>query len=174
MNPINFVWAVPIFFSIHELEEWNILNCYKKYYVNLPPSTNFSIHLHILTFCIAGFLLTSVAIFFQTTFLFSLIICFLSGFILLNVFQHIVWTIQLKAYSPGLISGLILLAVTAFVNSKLISNNLIQLPFYLIILLAIIPGIKTIKVKNEMTPEISRVHNLFISIENRLKARNKK
>jgi di/tricarboxylate transporter len=174
MNPIIFIWAIPIFFCIHELEEWNILNWYKKYYRNLPPSTNFSIHLHIFTFCIAGFILTSIAILFQTTFLFSFIICFLSGFILLNVFQHIVWTVQLKAYSPGLISGLILLAVTAFVNSKLISNNLIQLPFYIIILLAIIPGIKTIKIKNEMTPEIRRVHNLFISIENRLKARNTK
>jgi hypothetical protein len=174
MNPINYVWAIPIFFSIHELEEWNILNWYKKYYTNLPPSTNFSIHLHIITFCIVGFLLTSIAILFQTTFLFSLIICFLSGFFLLNVFQHVVWTIQLKAYSPGLISGLILLAVTVFVNSKLIANSLIQLPFFAIILLAIIPAVKTIKIRNEMTPEIRRVHNLFISFENRLKTRNKK
>lgn len=174
MNPINFVWVIPFFFSIHELEEWNILNWYKKYYLSLPPSTNFSIHLHILTFCIAGFILTSIALLFQNTFLFSLIICFLSGFILLNVLQHIVWTIQLKVYSPGLISGLILLTVTVFVNSKLISNSLIQLPFYSIIFLAIIPGIKTIKIKNEMTPEIRRVHNLFISIENILKDRNNK
>jgi hypothetical protein len=173
MNPINYIWAIPIFFSIHELEEWNILNWYRKYYTNLPPSTNFSIHLHIFTFCIIGFLLTTIALLLQTTFLFSLIICFLSGFILLNVFQHIVWTIQLKAYSPGLISGLILIAITVFVNSKLISNDLIQLPFYVIILLVIIPAINTVKIRNEMTPEIRRAHNLFISIENRLKGMNK-
>ncbi len=174
MNTINLIWAIPVFFSIHELEEWNILNWYKKYYVNLPPSTNFSIHLHIFTFCIVGFLLTFIALVSQTFFLFSLIICFLSGFILLNVFQHLVWTIQLKAYSPGLISGLILLSVTAFVNSKLISNNLIQQPFYAIILLTIIPAIRTFKTKNEMTPEIRRVHHFFISVEKRLMTGNNK
>jgi hypothetical protein len=174
MNSINLVWAIPIFFSIHELEEWNILNWYKKYYDNLPPSTNFSIHLHIVTFCFVGFLLTSIALLFQTIFLFSLIICFLTGFIILNIFQHIIWTIQLKAYSPGLISGLLLLVITAFVNSELISNNLIQLPFYAIILLTILPAIKTIKTKKEMTPEIKRVHNFFISIEKRLKHMNNK
>jgi len=172
MNPIYFVWAIPVFFSIHELEEWNILYWYRKYYTNLPPSTGFSIHLHIITFCIVGFMLTTIAVLFQATFLFSLIICFISGFILLNVFQHVNWTIQLKAYSPGLISGLILIVITAVVNYILISNHRIQLPFYAIILLVIIPAINTIKIRREMTPEIRRAHNFFISIENRLKGRN--
>jgi len=34
MDPINIIWAIPIFFSLHELEEWNILKWYKKHYVN--------------------------------------------------------------------------------------------------------------------------------------------
>src|SRR4030042_2408289 len=96
---IIIIWALPIFFSLHELEEWNILDWYKKYYFNLPPSTKCSIHLHIVFFCFMGFLLTYLAYLFRETFLFSLIISFLSCFILLNTFQHIVWTFQLKTYS---------------------------------------------------------------------------
>lgn len=156
-------------FFIHELEEWNILKWYKKYYNNLPPSTDFSIHIHIFAFGITGFLLTTMAYLFHDSFVFSLIICFISSFILLNVFQHIVWTVQLKTYSPGLVTGLVLLASTVLVNIKLYSSGYIQLPFYLIILLTILSGIKTLKVKNEMTPEIRRVHEFFIAVEKRFR-----
>ena len=169
MNPIHLIWTIPIFLSIHELEEWNILDWYKKHYVNLPGSTNFSIHLHIFFFCIVGFLLTYVAYLTRETFLFSLIISFLTGFIILNTFQHIVWTIQLKTYSPGLITSLIVLCVVVFVNLILIHNNLIHLAFYALILMVLFPALKTIKTKNEMTPEIRRVHIFFIKIEKFIK-----
>ncbi len=173
MDPMNFVWAVPVFFSLHELEEWNILNWYKKYYINLPGSTNFSIHLHIIFFCAVGFLLTYIAVQFRQTFVLSLIISFLSGFILLNTFQHIVWTFQLKTYSPGLVSGIIVLFVTVWVNITLIKNAMIQMPYYSLILLFILPAIKTLKIKNEMTPEIRRVHIFFINMENLLRNKNR-
>jgi hypothetical protein len=174
MDPINFIWAIPIFFSLHELEEWNILDWYKKYYVNLPGSTKFSVHLHIFFFCTVGFLLTYIAYLFRETFLFSLIISFLSGFILLNTFQHIVWTFQLKTYSPGLISSIIMLSVTVFVNIILIRNDMIQILYYALLLVVIIPAINTFKIKNEMTPEIRRVHIFFIKIENFLRNMSRK
>jgi hypothetical protein len=75
----------------------------------------------------------------------------------------------LKTYSPGLISGIFLLFVVVFVNSVLIKNFLIQAPYYALILLFIKPALNTLKVKNEMTPEIRRVHNLFVSIEDKLR-----
>jgi hypothetical protein len=174
MEPINIIWAIPILLSLHELEEWNILKWYKKYYVNLPGSTNFSIHLHIILFCITGFLLTYISYQFRNTFLFSLIISFLSGFILLNAFQHVVWTFQLKTYSPGLVSGIIILGATIFVNTILIRYEMIQVPYYALILLMIIPAINTLKIKNEMTPEIRRVHIFFIKIENLLRKKSRK
>ena len=164
MDPLNFIWAIPVFFSLHELEEWNILNWYKKYYVNLPGSTDFSIHLHIIFFSAAGFLLTYIAYQFHQTFLFGIIISFISGFILLNTFQHVVWTLQLKTYSPGLASGIVMFSVMVYVNAVLIRNELIQLPYYAIILLFIKPAINTIRIKNEMTPEIRKVHIFFIKI----------
>lgn len=173
MNPINFIWAIPILFSLHELEEWNILDWYKKFYRNLPGSTEFSIHLHIIFFSITGFLLTYIAYLFHNTFLFSLIISFFSCFILFNIFQHIVWTLQLKSYSPGLISGIILLIVTVLVNIMLISNGMIQVTYYALLLIFFSPAIKTIKIRNEMTPEIRRVHLFFIKMENLLRSKSR-
>lgn len=173
MNPINLIWAIPILFSIHELEEWNILDWYRKYYVNIPKSTHFSIHLHIVSFCVVGFLLTYVAYHFRETFIFSLIVSFISAFILLNTFQHVVWTLQLKTYSPGLVTGLLAFCVVLFVNVVLIRNHMIQIPYYALLLLVIIPAINTVKIKNEMTPEIRRVHIFFINISNLLRSNEK-
>jgi hypothetical protein len=169
MNTINIIWAIPILFSLHELEEWNILDWYEKHYVNLPGSTKFSIHLHIFFFCVVGFLLTYIAYQFHQTCLFSIIISFFSAFILFNVFQHIVWTIQLRTYSPGLVTGLIMLVVIGIVNYILIKNDLIHIPYYALILLYIFPAINTVKIKREMTPEIRKVHLFFIKIERLLK-----
>ena len=61
MNSINIIWIIPIFFFIHELEEWNILNWYKKHFINLPDSNETSIRIHIFTLSIAAFLLTFIA-----------------------------------------------------------------------------------------------------------------
>ena len=68
-----------------------------------------------------------------------------------------------------MITSLIVLCVAVVVNLILIHNNLIQLAFYALILMVIFPALKTIKTKNEMTPEIRRVHIFFSKIETLIK-----
>ncbi|MBN1182522.1 MAG: HXXEE domain-containing protein [Bacteroidales bacterium] len=165
MNPLNLIWLIPFLLCVHEFEEWNILDWYKKHYVNLPGSTKFSIHLHIFFFCAVAILITLASYLLYGTFLFSLFLAFMSGFILYNVLQHIVWTFQLKAYSPGLISGAFLLGVTVYVNIVLLNHKMASLPYYTILVIFIMPTIKTFKYKNEMTPEIRKVHLFFINLE---------
>ncbi len=162
---LNYVWFIPIIFSIHEFEEWNILKWYKKYYKNLPESTNTSIRIHIVALSITSFFLTYLAYVLNGTFLYSLLIAFLSAFIFLNVFQHIIWTVQFRAYSPGLITGIISIIVVLFVNIELVLNTHFNRLFYFIIVLTILPIRGTLKVKGEMTAEIRKVHNFFIKTE---------
>lgn len=59
----NYIWILPVVFCIHEFEEWNILRWHKKYYTNLPESTNTSIRIHIVVLSIIAFLLTLIAYF---------------------------------------------------------------------------------------------------------------
>lgn len=162
---INYIWIIPFMFSIHEIEEWNILKWYKKYYKNLPESTNTSIRIHIITFCVLSCLLTLLANILNGTFLFSLIVIFLSSFILLNFLQHIIWTIQLRTYSPGLLTAILCILSVVFVNVQLIQGNLIILPFYIIVLFIIPSLIGTMKVNGEMTKELKSIHCLFIKVE---------
>lgn len=166
---INYIWIIPVTFSIHEFEEWNILKWYKKYYRNLPNSTDVSIRIHIVVLALISFLLTFIAYIFANMFLFSLIITLMSAFILLNFFQHIIWTIQLKAYSPGLITGLLCFLAVLFVNFVFIANNLVYTPFYLLTGLIILPLRATLRVNGEMTDEVRNVHLFFIKMEKYLR-----
>jgi hypothetical protein len=173
INTIDIIWLIPIAFAIHEFEEWNILSWYKKHYKNIPESTNFSIHLHIIVLSIVCLFLIILASMLQTTFLFSIIIIFISSFVALNTIQHIVWSFQTKSYALGLITGLISLFINIFVNIMLICNNYILFPFYGLLLLIVLPLIKTFKMKREMTPEVRRVHQFFIYLEKVIKRTNK-
>ncbi|ORC28819.1 hypothetical protein B4O97_18990 [Marispirochaeta aestuarii] len=168
-NIFNYIWLIPIVFSIHELEEWNILKWYKRYYKNIPESTNTSIRIHIITFCVLSFILTTIAFLMRNTFVLSLIVAFVSAFIYFNVIQHIIWTVQLKAYSVGLLTGIVSIIIVAYVNYSFIVNNLINSVFYIIFILTVIPIIKTFKVNGEMSPEIKKVHEFFIRIEKQIR-----
>ena len=54
-----------------------------------------------------------------------------------------------------------------------VKMEMIFMPFYIIILFGIPTVIKTIKLKHEMTPEVKRIHEVFIRIENSLHRKNK-
>ena len=165
----GYIWIIPLIFSIHELEEWNILKWYKKHYKNMPESTNTSIRIHIIVFSMASFLLTYLAYMARETFIFSIIIVFLSSFLFFNFLQHVIWTVQLKSYSHGLITASLSVIAVVFVNMVLIQNKLISIPFYAIGLLYIPPIVRTVKIKGEMTKEILNVHRFFIKTEKMLK-----
>lgn len=168
-DPYTYIWILPLLSSIHELEEWNILTWYQKYYKNMPESTNTSIRIHIFAFCAVSFALTAIAYVTRGTFLFSLIIAFLSSFLLFNFIQHIIWTAQFKAYSPGLATGLLNVAGIMYVNMVLIENGMVMVPLYAIVLLFISPIVRTVQAKGEMTTEVRNVHRFFIQVEKSLK-----
>jgi hypothetical protein len=83
--------------------------------------------------------------------------------------QHVIWTFQYKAYSPGLITGMISVACACIINILLIIQGFISVPFYGMFLLGIPSIIKTIKSKHEMPPEIKKIHEIFISLERNLR-----
>jgi hypothetical protein len=115
-----------------------------------------------------SFLLTFIADLGAGTLIFSLIVTFLSSFVLLNFLQHVIWTLQFKAYATGLATALLCFLSVIFVNLELIQNGLIHLPFYLITLLTAPPLIGTMKVKGVMTREVQNVHHFFIRAEKTL------
>ena len=67
-----------------------------------------------------------------------------------------------------------MLIVAVFVDILLVENSMVRIPYYALLVLVIIPAINTVKIQNEMTPEIRRVHIIFVKIENFLRNLSKK
>lgn len=172
INNTNIIWIIPVFLFIHELEEWNILNWYKKHFINLPDSSNTSVKIHIFTLSALAFLLTFFASI-SPLVIRSILIIFLSTFVLTNTIQHAIQTFQFKTYAPGLATGILCSVASIFVNIILVMNEMIFAPIYIILLIGIPTIVKTIKYKNEMTPEIRRIHEFFIRVENSLRRENR-
>lgn len=168
-NVLDYLWFIPIVFSIHEFEEWDILKWYRKYYRDLPESTNISIRIHIVVLSLVSFLLTYLAYILNETFLYSLIVAFLTAFIFLNTVQHIIWTVQLRVYSPGLVTGILSIFGTILINVELVQNTQFNPLFYGINIFTILPIRETLRVKGEMTAEVRKVHLFFIRIEKMLR-----
>lgn len=164
INSANIIWIIPVFLFIHELEEWNILSWYKKHFINLPGSTKTSVKIHIFTLSAVAFLLILLARI-SPLIIRSILVIFLSSFVLTNTIQHAIQTFQYKTYAPGLSTGIICTAACIFVNIVLVKNGMIFMPFYIIVLFGIPTIRKTIKLKHEMTPEVRRIHEFFIRIE---------
>jgi hypothetical protein len=167
-NSLDVVWLIPVFFFIHEIEEWNILAWYKKYYANLPNSTNVSIRIHIFALSAIGFLVTILA-YLSPIVIRSFLIIFFSGFILANTVQHSIQTFQHMAYAPGLVTALFCTAACTFANIMLIRMGMMFVPLYIMLLLAVPTILNTIKHKNELTREVRSVHKLFIHTESMLR-----
>jgi len=168
------VLLIPLVFTIHELEEWNILTWYKKHYKNIPYSTNLSIRIWIICISLLIFIVTIVAVkFIHSVFLFSPLFIAISTFILTNIIQHVIWTIQYKDYSVGLSTAMVLLAVIIVVHANLIINHYINVWFYVISLYMVVPIIKTLRRPHVMTPEIRGIHNLGITLEKLLFKKDK-
>jgi len=92
----------------------------------------------------------------------------MSGFILTNTVQHVIQSLQFRAYAPGLVTAILCSMVCLLVNILLVCSGEIFVPYYILCVLGIPTILKTIKMKNEMTPEVRRIHEFFIGMEKAL------
>ncbi|MFW5717878.1 MAG: HXXEE domain-containing protein, partial [Spirochaetota bacterium] len=171
LESVNVVWMIPVFLSLHELEEWNKLSWYRKHFTDLPPSTETSVRIHICTLCAGALLLTLLAGV-SPLIVASVLMVFMSALMLTNTVQHAVWAIQLRTYAPGLATGILCVAACAYANFVLERNGRIVAPVYILLAAGIPTVVKTIRGKHRMTPEVRRVHEFFIGVESFLRRAN--
>jgi len=168
------VLSLPVMFALHEFEEWNILRWYKKHYTGIPESTDRSIRVWIIFISILIFGVSGIALLFvENRIIFSILMVALSAFMITNIIQHVIWTIQYRDYSVGLITAGILLGVVVFVNISLFNAGLINAWFYVLSGYILIPVIKTVKSPHVMTQEIRGIHNIGIKLDTLLFSRKR-
>jgi len=139
----NLVWLLPLAFALHELEEWNIIEWYQRYWSNVDPDlfTRRNSWTWLAFASALGFVWTFVATRFRnekivlhTVLLFFVVVVF--G----HTLAHIYWQFSLETYAPGVVtSALFVIPSTLWIAYRAIHERLVWLPYVVILFLLCIP-----------------------------------
>ncbi|HEU5133555.1 MAG TPA: HXXEE domain-containing protein [Steroidobacteraceae bacterium] len=139
MNPVfraipvrQLAWLLPAAFALHELEEWNIVAWYRRYWTNVDPAlVNQRNSWTWLAFAsLFGFLWTFLASRFRNPAiaLHLLLVFFIAVFS--HCFAHIYWLFSLGVYAPGVVTSIVLIIpITAYVTYRAIRERLVSSVF---------------------------------------------
>jgi hypothetical protein len=133
LNSISFdrlLWLVPIFLTIHNIEEAPFMeNWFKRLPVKLPltvTTRQFVIAVTVIT--IAGFIITYLGVEYLANRTGYVLVLGMQALLLFNAFvPHIATTIRFRMYSPGVITAvLILLPFSFYLFRRAIAENILS------------------------------------------------
>ena len=132
-------WLLPAAFALHELEEWNIAEWYRRYWTNVDPSmVNQRNSWTWLAFAsLFGLLWTFLATCFRNPKLtfHTLLVFFIAVFS--HSLAHVYWLFSLGVYAPGVVTSvLLIIPLTAYVTYRAIRDDFVS-PVYVAVLLAV-------------------------------------
>ena len=133
LNSISFdrlLWLVPIFLTIHNIEEAPFMENWSKCLpVKLPftvTTRQFVIAVTVIT--IAGFIITYLGVEYLANQTGYLLVLGMQALLLFNAFvPHIATTIRFRMYSPGVITAvLIMLPFSYYLFRRAIAENILS------------------------------------------------
>jgi hypothetical protein len=155
------IWILPIAWALHEIEEWNIISWYQRHFVNPPEITPLSLFTLLAFSTLMGFVWTFIASRFRNpkvTAWLLLLFFILAAF--MNAIQHISWTVMFSAYSPGVLSSVLLIIPSViYVTWRLLRERLLRKWHIIVLYLLTVPRIiETVKYGNEVMPMFERLY----------------
>lgn len=133
LNSIPFdrlLWLVPIFLTIHNLEEAPLMESWsKRLPVKLPLTVTTRQFVIAVTFItIAGFILTYIGVEYLANQTGYLLVLGMQAILAFNAFvPHIAMTIRFRMYSPGVITAvLIILPFSFYLFRRAFEENLLD------------------------------------------------
>lgn len=133
LNSIPFdrlLWLVPVFLTIHNIEEAPFMeNWYKRLPIKIPFSVTTRQFVIAVTFItIAGYVLTYLGLEYLANQTGYLLVLGMQAILLFNAFvPHIATTIRFRMYSPGVITAiLIMLPFSFYVFRRAFAENVIN------------------------------------------------
>jgi hypothetical protein len=159
----RFIFTFPFIATLHELEEWNILNWHIQHNTNVPTEvTDFHLRFAFIIISILIFIWTIVSLLPKdkkiTAYIFSPLILIS----LINSFEHLFWTVSFGAYAPGLIFGFVFeVPLIIYIIYRMLKEKLINRWFAGIVGIIVLAGIvKVILHGNELDPLIADIMRL--------------
>lgn len=163
---MTWLWLFVIAFSLHEVEEWNILRWYQRNYLDLPPSTDKAVRVWIVFVILVGLAWCAVAtlpgnpVFAAYVFLPAIAVA------MQNALQHVYWLFFFNQYAPGIITSVILILPSGgYLALRAIWQGYVPVWYVGLLILLLIPGlVQTVQAKNKMTKQIRAIHHLGIKL----------
>lgn len=150
-------WLLPVAFALHELEEWNIVEWYRRYWTNVDPAmVNQRNAWTWLAFAsLFGFLWTFLAMRLRNLkFAFHLLLVFFVA-VFSHCMAHVYWLFSLGVYAPGVVTSvLLIMPVTAYVTYRAIRDGLISSAYAAVLFVLTLPTIVwVIRLDNRLPDE---------------------
>jgi hypothetical protein len=158
MDLSTLIILLPFAFTLHNLEEVLGMEKWSKSvpsYIHKPVTTR-QFGIATLLFSVLGFAVTFTKGFYHTELYYYFVMSGFAGMMLINVFiPHLIATIYLKKYAPGVLSGLLInlpltiLVLIAFKNSQILSIEQIRITIIMGGVIGVILAFVLLKVGEE-------------------------
>ena len=155
------MWLLPATFTLHELEEWNIMPWYREHFVNPPNTSDLGVHTWLIGISLVGFLLTALAALLRTPRATALLL--LPFFIVLvfgNALQHVYWQFAFGTYAPGALAAAFLNVPAIVLLSWHAARNRLVGWLYLSVFyfISVLSLISVVRAGRTVTPPFLAVH----------------
>ncbi len=156
------MWLLPVTFTLHELEEWNIMPWFREQFVNPPNTSDLGVHTWLIGISLVGFLLTALAAFLPTARATAVFV--LPFFIVLvfgNALHHIYWQLAFSAYAPGVLAaGFLNIPSIALLSWHAARNRLVGWLYLTVLYVAcLLSLLSVVRAGRTVTPPFHAMYN---------------
>lgn len=149
------VWLLPACWALHEAEEWNILDWYQRYWMNVPDMTPLEMRLGLAVMTLAGVIGTAFTLLLKSPRVTAwLALPFFAVLALGNAFQHIYFVFEFGAYSPGVVTSVVLvIPVFTYLTARAVRERLIPKWFPALLLAPVVRSVAAAVEMGNVAPE---------------------
>jgi hypothetical protein len=154
------LWAVPIAYFLHELEEWNVISWELVNFPGMEPAPVGPARMWLIGSGLLGFFLIWIATRFKNQKITAYIAVPIITIAMMNGAQHIVWSISFVTYSPGLIFGGIAgVSIGLYFLIRAAREKLVHIAYILVFAaIATYSIVQTALLGHTMSPVITAIH----------------
>lgn len=170
LNFLMALWLFPIAVTLHEFEEWNIVQWYKQNFVDLPQLTDKGARAWIVFSSLVSLLWTGIAILLGNPAVAVWVLLFAFALMLQNALQHIYYLFYFRRYAPGIITSVLLLIPTVvYLVARAVQQGYVPIWYAIVLVVLLIPNlIQTVRARNTMLPPFQAVHKFGAALAKRL------
>ncbi len=163
------LWLFPVAVTVHELEEWNIVQWYRQNFVNLPPLQDRGLRAWILFSSLLAFVWTALAVIPGNPTLAAFVLLLAFVLMLQNALQHVYYLLYFRRFAPGVITAVLLLIPSiGYLTARAVAFAVVPGWYALLLIALTLPNlVQTVRAGNTMLGSLQAVHRFGAALARR-------